>query len=217
MCVLRNALRYAYFDTSLGVLTEAPPTCTETVPKLCMYHAPQRSKALDRFMYRPPSAPDGTTANEVIVSFFPLTPLVSRPCVCHVHLHMSYVNHADSVAPPSKASLADCPARLSIEEYKAFGTIPFGRHIIYSNTLTQLAASAIDFTKVETQCLILQTIQQVGLPSGVVERTNHAVLVEKSFGQSMIEQLEIALGRMSENWKSWAGVSQLLIAGSACV
>jgi hypothetical protein len=64
----RNALQYAYFDTSLGVLTKAAATCTEDLPKLCMYHVPQRSKALDRFMYRPPWAPDGTPANEVIVS-----------------------------------------------------------------------------------------------------------------------------------------------------
>lgn len=65
---LKNALQYAYFDTSLGVVMKRAPECTEIVPKLCMYHVPQRSKALDRFMYRPPSAPDGTPANKVIVS-----------------------------------------------------------------------------------------------------------------------------------------------------
>jgi hypothetical protein len=65
---LSNALQYAYFDTSLGVFTKAALTCTDDVPKLCMYHVPQRSEALDRFMYRPPSAPDGTPANEVLVS-----------------------------------------------------------------------------------------------------------------------------------------------------
>lgn len=69
---LESALRYAYFDTSLGILTAVAPTCTEDVPKLCMYHMPQRSKALERFMYRSPSAPDGTPANEVIVSPIPL-------------------------------------------------------------------------------------------------------------------------------------------------
>ncbi|CAO2648219.1 Nn.00g074860.m01.CDS01 [Neocucurbitaria sp. VM-36] len=164
---LPNALQYAYFDTSLGVLNTAAPTCTEDVPKLCMYHVPQRSKVLDRFMYRPPSAPDGTPPNEVI------------------------------------ASLSDCPAHYSIEEYKAFGTISFGSQIIYSNILAQLATSTTDFTKVETQCLILQTIQQVGMPSKDVERINHAVVLDKCFGHAMLEQLEIALGRVSENWESW--------------
>lgn len=65
---LRNALQYAYYDTSLRVFTTGTPMCTEDIPKLCMYHVPQRSKALDRFMYHPPSAPDGLPANEVIVS-----------------------------------------------------------------------------------------------------------------------------------------------------
>ncbi|KAI8931106.1 hypothetical protein NX059_012116 [Plenodomus lindquistii] len=48
------------------------------------------------------------------------------------------------------ASLSDCPAYFSIEEYKAFGTMAFSRQIIYPNVLMQLASSAIDFTKVET-------------------------------------------------------------------
>jgi hypothetical protein len=82
---LRNALQYAYFDTTLGIFTEAAPTCTEDVPQLCMYHVPQRSKALDRFMYRPPSAPDGTPANEVIVSLIStysfLHPSLHTPCL----------------------------------------------------------------------------------------------------------------------------------------
>jgi hypothetical protein len=65
---LRNALQYAYFDTSLRVFTTETLVCTEFIPKLCKYLVPQRSKALDRFMYHPPSAPDGTSANEVIVS-----------------------------------------------------------------------------------------------------------------------------------------------------
>jgi hypothetical protein len=83
----------------------------------------------------------------------------------------------------------------------------FGRRIIYPNVLTQLASSAIDFTKVETQCLILQIVQQAGLPSGEVERTNHALLVNGSFGHAMLEQLEIALRRVSENWESWRALA----------
>ena len=82
---LNNALQYAYFDTSLGAFTTDTPMCTEDIPMLCMYHVPQRSKALDRFMYHPPSAPDGTPANEVIVSS-----LSSFSHFCHLvyaHVH----------------------------------------------------------------------------------------------------------------------------------
>ncbi|KAJ4371619.1 hypothetical protein N0V83_004839 [Neocucurbitaria cava] len=170
---LPNALQYAYLDISLRVLPKEAPTYSGDVPKLCRYHMPRRSNALDRFTYHPPSAPDGTPPNEVI------------------------------------AGLSDCPAHFSIEEYKAFGTMAFGSQIIYSNILAQLATSTIDFTKVETQCLILQTIQQVGLPSisGDVERVNHAVVVVESFGHAMLEQIDTALLRVSENLESWRALA----------
>lgn len=71
------------------------------------------------------------------------------------------------------ASLADCPSHLSVEEYEALCALPFGRNIIYSNILTQLATPTVDFSKVETQCLISQTVTQVGLPNDRVERINH--------------------------------------------
>jgi hypothetical protein len=71
---LENALRYDYYDTSLGCFNRAMPSCTEKIPKTGMYQMPQRSKVLERFMYHPPSSPHGLPANEVIVSFnFPKT------------------------------------------------------------------------------------------------------------------------------------------------
>lgn len=95
---LENALQYRYFDRALDIFTTAAPTCTEIVPKLCMYRVSQRSKFLERFMYHPPSAPDGTPPNEVIVSFSSLHSLSSphltyATCVCaHLGGH-----HADFV------------------------------------------------------------------------------------------------------------------------
>lgn len=65
---LKNALKYAYFDTEIGAFSSSTPGCTEDVPKRCMYRVPKRSIALARFMYRPPSTPDGLAPNEVIVS-----------------------------------------------------------------------------------------------------------------------------------------------------
>ena len=205
---LRNALQYGYFDTSLGVLTKADPECTERVPKLCMYHVPQRSKALDRFMYRPPSAPDGTPPNEVIVSLL-LTHSFSHPSF-RITSTSTYIRTTKTLTTSlfiSKASLSDCPAHFPLEEYKAFGTLPFGSEIIYSNILTQLATSAMDFKKAETQCLIFQTTQQVGAPSQDVERTSHAVLADEHFGHALLKQLEISLQRVSENWESWRASS----------
>lgn len=91
----------------------------------------------------------------------------------------------------------------SIDEYKALAAIPLGRYIIYPNTLVQLANPAVDFTKVEAQCFMLQTIYQVGPANKYIERANHHILTEAPFGSAMIEQLEVALQRVSENWESW--------------
>ncbi|KAL6706808.1 hypothetical protein ACN47E_005144 [Coniothyrium glycines] len=166
-----NALRYMYWDKSLRRSTTTISTCTEELPRQCMYHMPSRSKALTRFMYRPHNAPDGLPANEVL------------------------------------ASLSDCPLHLSIGEYKALATIPIGRHIIWSNIVAQIATSAVDFTKVESQCMILQTFQQTGLPCGVVERTYHCAISQELIGSSMLDQLKIALCRLSENWESWRALA----------
>ena len=111
------------------------------------------------------------------------------------------------------ASLCDCPDHFSIDEYKALASLPFGRHTIYSNTLTQLASSAIDLTKVEAQCFMLQAIQQVGPPNNSSERVSHHILVEATFGDSMLDQLEESLQRLAENWESWrAGATFSLLA-----
>ncbi|KAL5400438.1 hypothetical protein PMIN03_012373 [Paraphaeosphaeria minitans] len=65
---LPNALRYAYFDRTLGTYTAAYDP-TEELARECMHKIPNaESKALERFMYRPPSHPDGLPPNEVIAS-----------------------------------------------------------------------------------------------------------------------------------------------------
>jgi hypothetical protein len=67
---LPNALEYGYYDKSLRSLTGARDS-TEYVAKKCLYRMPDaRSKTLERFLYRPPSGPDGRTPNEVVASLF---------------------------------------------------------------------------------------------------------------------------------------------------
>jgi hypothetical protein len=162
-----NALRYAYFDTSLKIYT-GTNNSTEKIVKDCMYRMPdKRSEVLRFFLYRPPSAPDGRTPNEVI------------------------------------AGLSDCPAHFSLEEYKSFGMLSSGRNIFYSNILTQLATPSTDFAKAETQTLLLQVIDQCGVANNEPTRVNHNILLDESFCHSMLEQLEISLLRVSENWESW--------------
>jgi len=75
---LENALDYAYYDNSTRIFNANMPVCTSEVPKNCIYPMPKRSKALERFMYRPPTSPDGLPANEIIVSCIPYLLLETR-------------------------------------------------------------------------------------------------------------------------------------------
>jgi hypothetical protein len=105
------------------------------------------------------------------------------------------------------ASLSECPPHFSLEEFKSFGMLPAGRNIVYSNILTQLATPSIDFAKAETQTLILQIVEQSGVPDGLVSRVSHGVLMDPVFCNAMLEQLEISLLRVSKNWESWRAVA----------
>jgi hypothetical protein len=105
------------------------------------------------------------------------------------------------------ASQFSCPAHFSLDEYKSFGALPLGRNIMYWNILAQLAIPSIDFTKAETQTLLLQVIEQTGTGNSSSSRLSHSILVESSFGGAILKQVEINLLRVSENWESWRAVA----------
>jgi hypothetical protein len=166
---LPNALRYEYFDSRRAIYINRSEPTGHLVNE-CMYRMPDASSAvLERFMSRPPTAPDGVQPNVVI------------------------------------ADLVDCPAHLSLDEYKALGTLSLGQNIIYSNILTQLANPVIDFAKPETQTLLLQSIGQVGAPAsdGDARRISHSILCEADFGYALLEQIHLGLARIEENWEAW--------------
>jgi hypothetical protein len=85
--------------------------------------------------------------------------------------------------------------------------LPLGQTIVYSNILAQLAVPAVDLTKAETQCFILQAVQQVGSPGQNVERAGHGILTEEYFGLTMLEQLGVGLGRIEKNWESFRALA----------
>ncbi|KAF2009480.1 hypothetical protein BU24DRAFT_473639 [Aaosphaeria arxii CBS 175.79] len=64
---LKNALKYEYFDTELGVCN-ARVQSSQSIPKKCGYSMPNRSKSLQRFMYKPPSGRDGPFPNEIMAN-----------------------------------------------------------------------------------------------------------------------------------------------------
>ena len=67
VCVT-NALKYAYFDKSMEAWTTALDLCGNLTHKV-QYQMPERSRTLGRFLYKPPSTPDGLPVNEPIVRF----------------------------------------------------------------------------------------------------------------------------------------------------
>jgi hypothetical protein len=101
------------------------------------------------------------------------------------------------------SSLSNCPPHFSIDEYKAFGSLPSGRNIIYSGILCQLATPSIDFAKAETQTLLLQVVGQCGVPNDSVNRVSHGILLDESLCFAILQQLETSLERVSKNWESW--------------
>jgi hypothetical protein len=111
---------------------------------------------------------------------------------------------------PSNEVIADqarCPAHFSIDEFKAFCTIPLGCETMYENILVQLAMPNMDFAKTETQCLMQHIVHQVGPWNGQVERTLHWILRDSDFCDSMLAQLEMTLRKISENWESWRALA----------
>ncbi|KAF7548331.1 hypothetical protein G7Z17_g7108 [Cylindrodendrum hubeiense] len=60
------------------------------------------------------------------------------------------------------AGQSPCPDHMSLVEYKAFVSLPYGHRILWMNILRQLAMPDVDFNKGETAILILQLSLQAG-------------------------------------------------------
>lgn len=120
---------------------------------------------------------------------------------------------APSGPPPNTviARQSDCPEHMSLDEYKALCTIPLGYRIQWLNLLQQLSAPLVDFKKVETCFVILQSIYQAG-PSkdGNVRRASHEVVNDRNFANALLRSLSESLNRIRENWESSQAVSTFI-------
>lgn len=74
VCV-HNALTYAYYDNTQKVYSTELKTSGKVTQK-ALYKMQQRSRTLERFLYKPHSAPDGLAANEPIVSPVLISPVL---------------------------------------------------------------------------------------------------------------------------------------------
>lgn len=168
VCV-RNGLVYQYFDKENGVLVR-PWVTTEVIPNQCMYQLPAESKdALQKFLYRPFSLPNGLAPNAVV------------------------------------AQQGACPAQMTLAEFKALASLPYGTRTQWSNLLVQLAMPVVDFDKNETFLTLLQMLRQAGppRPGGNVAREAHSDPCSDDFGQRLAHQLAVAVARFQENWASY--------------
>jgi hypothetical protein len=97
---------------------------------------------------------------------------------------------------------------MSLDEYKALCTISLGYRLQWQNILLQLSAPSVDFKKVETGLVILQSIYQAG-PSepGNVLRASHEIADDDKFAHALLESLRDSLQRVKENWESSQALS----------
>lgn len=63
----QNNLKNRYYDRIQGAFTEVLNP-TEDVAQTCTYTLPGQSKQLERYLCKPPSAPDGSRPNDVIAN-----------------------------------------------------------------------------------------------------------------------------------------------------
>lgn len=66
VCV-QNGLKYQYYDSATNSYV-GPFTFDDRIPLSCTYKLSDKSKALERFLFRPASMPDGKAPNQVIAS-----------------------------------------------------------------------------------------------------------------------------------------------------
>ncbi|KAI9655268.1 MAG: hypothetical protein M1829_000681 [Trizodia sp. TS-e1964] len=107
---------------------------------------------------------------------------------------------------------SSCPDHLSIEEFKAMATLPMGYRIQWSNILTQLNASIVNFSKFDTVLMLLQISGQAGPPAKrSVYRASHLQLQDKTFVQKFLDSLTRYLEMIKENWESYHSLGAFII------
>ncbi|GKT62683.1 hypothetical protein ColTof4_01697 [Colletotrichum tofieldiae] len=100
------------------------------------------------------------------------------------------------------ASQHECPDWMSLGEFKALASLPYGNKIQWMSILMQLAMPKVDFNGTETALFLLQISLQAGPASSEVTRSAHTRLRDSEFGRQMLESLRKCVLRVRENWES---------------
>ena len=108
-----------------------------------------------------------------------------------------------------------CPSDMSLEEFKALGTIPLGVRLQWRNILQQLSLPSIDFKKLVTSLVLFQVTRQAGPCSDPASaRDGHHDLCNEAFGRQLLRALQAALERIKENWESGHALESFIAMSS---
>lgn len=116
-----------------------------------------------------------------------------------------YRRFEDVDCTPNKviATQSDCPAHLSLTEYRALASIPVGHRIGWQNILLQIRSPIVDLKKPELSFIVFQTMYQTGpAEASLVHRDGHSILENLEFGHSLLFAIREAVKRIEENWES---------------
>lgn len=112
------------------------------------------------------------------------------------------------------ATQSECPAHLSLAEYRALASIPVGHRIGWENILVQVRSPLVDFKKPEVSFLFFQTMYQAGpVEADGVHRASHSVLANVQFARSLQREIREAANRVKENWESVHALGVLISIG----
>jgi hypothetical protein len=104
---------------------------------------------------------------------------------------------------------------MSLDEFKALGSIPLGCRLQWQNILLQLSVPVVDFKTTETGLVILQSIYQAGpTKDGNVLRGGHDIVEDENFAHGLLEALQDALNRVKKNWESSQALSTFISLAS---
>jgi hypothetical protein len=102
---------------------------------------------------------------------------------------------------------SDCPDQLALDEYKPMASLPTGYRLQWLNILRQLYIQAVDLGRADTVLMIMQISDQAGPPlENVVLRASHCEFGNGNYCTMLLEGLNLALMRISTNWKSYLTV-----------
>ncbi|KAG0619346.1 hypothetical protein M758_4G132600 [Ceratodon purpureus] len=114
-----------------------------------------------------------------------------------------------------------CPPKLNLAEFKAFGALRAGHRLQIRNISHVLEMQTLSLFQPSVVNLFSQALWQTGPLTSSLEscsnkwvRESHLDLQEQPFAEYMICQLQILLERNKENWKDHLGLLSIVIIGA---